>query len=172
MKKSFLIILFLLLQFSTSHVFANSSYVLPYPGAMPGKFIYKPKLIFEKLEAYWYFGDFAKFDYNLKESDHYLVESKTLFEYGQYLLAYSALKKSDAYFMKVNPSLKSAKTHGKDISEKKLTYDIASEKHIEVLRQLKTQLPLVYHWDPEKVAPTDLKIGDALDESIRIRSKE
>ena len=69
-----------------SSVYAQSSYVLPYPSQMPGGLYYKIHLIYENVSKYWYFGDFGRFDYNLKQSDKYLVETKTLFEYKQILV--------------------------------------------------------------------------------------
>ena len=73
-------------------MFAESQYVLPYPSAMPGSFLYKLNLVQEEILRYWYFGDFGQFKYNLGLSDKYLVEAKTLFEYKQYLLAISPSK--------------------------------------------------------------------------------
>src|SRR3990167_6873899 len=84
--------------FIAPKIYAQSSYVLPYPGEMPGNKVYKLNLIKEKLEKYFYFGNFSQFNYNLKYADKYLVEAKTLFEYKQFLLGDSALKKSDSYF--------------------------------------------------------------------------
>src|ERR1700749_87312 len=82
---------------------ADSPYVLPYPSFMPGTIFYKIDRVIEIFEKYWYFGDFGQFTYNLKESDKYLVQAKTLFEYQQYLLAMVALQQSDAYFQKIQP---------------------------------------------------------------------
>ncbi len=152
-------------------VFANSSYVLPYPSYMPGNFLYKPRLILSKLGSFVYFGDFGKFDYNLKESDHYLIEAKTLFEYKQYLLGFSALEKSDYYFQMIYPNLENAKRNNKDISEKNKILKDAAEKHAEVLTDLKSQLPIEFNWTPDKSGPTIINFTKTLDNSIKIRSK-
>ena len=103
----FLIILFVF-SIIPQPLFAEASYVLPYPSAMPGSKFYKLHQLFEKFEKYWYFGNFSNFHYNLKYSDKYLVEAKTLFEYKQYLLAYQALKKSNSFFLKTKQSLENA----------------------------------------------------------------
>ena len=150
-------------------VFAQSSYVLPYPSSMPGSFSYKIHLIYENISKYWYFGDFGQFAYNLKMADKYLVEAKTLFEYKQYLLGYKALKKSDQYYVNVLPSLLIAEKNGKNILQKKVMFDEASQKHIEVLMLMRSSIPSIFTWEPEKSASTILNLKEALDMSIRLR---
>lgn len=161
-------ILFLLL-ISNSFIFASSSYILPYPSAMPGNKFYKLRLVVEQIEKYWYFGNLSQFKYNLSLSDKYLVEAKTLFEYNQFLLAYNSLQKSDSYFPKAQESLLLAKKEGKNIDDKEKILHSASEKHQEVLRFLEKDLPEVYAWMPEKEKPSTLKIRNAIENSIRIR---
>src|SRR3989338_6901280 len=135
-----LFLTFLILLFPRN-IFAESSYVLPYPSAMPGSIFYKLNLIQEELLRFWYFGDFGQFKYNLAQSDKYLVESKTLFDYKQYLLAYQALQKSDNYYKKIEPNLLSAKSNGKNTADKEKLLREAAEKHIEELEELKITLP-------------------------------
>lgn len=173
MKIFLFLFLFLLISFIPSKkVFASSDYVLPYPSAMPGSSFYKIEKIYEVLSKYWYFGDFGHFDYNLKYSNKYLVEAKTLFEYKQYLLADKALKKSNYYFSNIKKYLVSAKNHNKKISEKENLLKQVSKKHIEVLTVLKTTVPLSFVWSPEKSTPIELKLQKAVDESIALRKKD
>jgi CRISPR/Cas system-associated protein Cas5 (RAMP superfamily) len=172
MKKILLTLSLFILFFSTATIsYANSPYVLPYPSTMPGGISYKVHLVWEKLMQFWCFGDFGQFDYNLKQSDKYLVEAKTLFEYNQYLLGYQALQKSDAYFEKVNPSLISAQKQGKDISDKKKLLSQAAEKHIEVLSKMKNETPADFTWIPEKSSPTTLNIAQTIDQAVVIRKQ-
>ena len=152
-------------------VFAESPYVLPYPSAMPGSFLYKLNLIQEEILKYWYFGDFGQFKYNLSQSDKYLVEAKALFDYKQYLLAYQALQKSDNYFKKIEPKLLSAKIDGKNTADKEKLLREAAEKHIEELGKLKKILPRTFEWIPEKQEAKALNLQDSLESSIRIRQK-
>lgn len=168
-SKIIFICLFFLLLFTKSS-FAASSYVLPYPSTMPGSIFYKINLVKEVVLKYWYFGDFGQFTYNLKESDKYLVEAKTLFEYNQYLLGYRALQKSDQYFVKTLPNLNAAKAHGKDISENRTILSQAALKHIETLSQIKTSVPSSFLWQPEKVNSTNLDLRDTIDSSIKLRT--
>src|SRR5690242_14133057 len=103
MKKLLFVFLFFFIFSQPSY--ALSSYVLPYPSTMPGGVSYKIHLVWEKIMQYWYFGDFGSYEYNLKQSDKYLVEAKTLFEYNQFLLGYNALQKSNDYFKNIEPFL-------------------------------------------------------------------
>ena len=172
MRKIFLFLFFFVISLApVSSVFAESNYVLPYPSYMPGNFLYKPRLMLSKIAEYIYFGDFGKFDYSLKESDHYLVEAKILFEYKQYLLADQALKKSDAYFVKIRPSLLAAKRHGKNTSGREEILRNASDKHIETLFSLRGVLPQSYYWNPEQVAASTIEIRKNIDTSLRIRKE-
>lgn len=167
-----IIFIFLLLFFSFSEIsIASSPYVLPYPSSMPGSLLYKPHVLFEQFSKFWYFGNFGQFEYNLKESDRYLVEAKTLFEYNQFLEAQRSLKKSDYYFQKTLPFLLTAKLEGKNISEKRKLLSEASAKHIEVLEKLAKDLPNKFIWNPEKGKSTVLYIKDDLKEAISERSK-
>ena len=151
-------------------VSAESSYVLPYPSYMPGNFFYKPRLVISKISKYIYFGDFGKFDYNLKEADHYLVEAKILFDYKQYLLATSALNKSDEYFKNIYPALEDARRNGKDISGRDLILKEASRKHMETLGRLSDHLPEEVEWNAEDSTPTNLNFKKILENSINIRN--
>jgi len=165
------LLVFVVLKCLPSNAFAESSYVLPYPSAMPGSIFYRLNLIREEILRYWYFGDFGGFHFNLKQSDKYLVEAKTLFDYKQYLLAHKALQKSDKYFKEIYPYILSAKENGKDITDKEKILKSASHKHIEELVKIKENVPVVFDWVPEKSSPTTLRLWEALDESIKQRKE-
>lgn len=149
--------------------FAQSSYVLPYPSFMPGSKFYQLQLLKDALLKYWYFGNFGQFRYNLKQSDKYLVEAKTLFEYKQYLLGYQALEKSNEHFVKLKPILANARNEGKNITEKEKTLHVGGLKHIEVLVALESSFPETYFWQPEKSLPTNLHLKSIIEKSIEIR---
>ena len=157
--------------FKTTASFAESGYVLPYPPQMPGSFMYKLRLASEEIQKYWYFGDFGQFTYSLKQADKYLVEAKTLFEYKQYLLGIQALKKSDTYFTNTFSWMIKAKKKHKDIVQKQKVLKSATLKHIELLNQLKLNVPETFVWRPEKLSPTVLNLKKAIDESIPVRNK-
>lgn len=163
------LLFFFLVIFSSSPVFANSSYVLPYPSAMPGSIFYKVNIFKEKIMELWYFGSFGKFTYNLRLSDKYLVEAKTLFEYKQYLLASQALNKSDEYFRRIKPELDNAGRRNKNIEQKKKIFESASLKHIEELNFIQTLVPEKFVWQPEKSASTNLNFKEQIEEAIKIR---
>lgn len=173
MKKLFLIslIVFCLFFVLPRSIFAQSSYVLPYPSFMPGSSLYKVHLVWEEISRYWHFGNLAQFKYNLEQADKYLVESKTLFEYKQYLLGYKALKKSDRFFSMAPIYLEKAKQEGKDINQKQEVLNQAAEKHIESLTNIQFIVPQHFVWKPEKDSPTNLSLQELIQDSISIRSK-
>lgn len=138
---------------------------------MPGNIFYKFNLARESVLRLWYFGNFGQFEYNLKESDKYLVEAKTLFEYDQFLLAYKALQKSDEYFVKTLPFLISAQKEGKNINQNRELLKEASLKHTQVLSKLVKDTPSSFVWIPEKEKSTTLNIKNKLEDSILIRAK-
>lgn len=170
MKKLLFVFLFFIISLNTSY--ASSSYVLPYPSTMPGGISYKVHLVWEKLMQYWYFGDFGSFEYNLKESDKYLVEAKTLFEYNQYLLGFAALQKSNNYFTKTLPFLDKAKKSGKNITDKREELRQAAAKHIEVLQKMDNETPAQFVWSPEKKPSSTLQIRELIEQGIALTQKD
>lgn len=162
----FLIIIFF---FKTTPALAESSYVLPYPPPMPGSFLYKIRLVSEQIQKYWYFGNFGQFSYNLKQSNKYLVQAKTLFEYKQYLLGLEALKKSDVYFKKSPSFIAYAKKENKNIDRQQKILKDAALKHIEVLNGIKNNAPKEIIWNAEKSQPIKIFLSNSLEEAIRIR---
>lgn len=169
MRKVFIgFFIFLFALTFTTQTYAASAYVLPYPSAMPGGINYKIHLVWERVLQYWYFGDFGQFTYNLQESDKYLVEAKTLFEYNQYLLGYSALQKSNAYWAQTLPHLQKASAHGKDITDQRQLISSAAIKHIAVLQKMENETPIAFHWSPEKSAASDLQIHALIEKAISL----
>jgi len=167
----FILFFFFLTFFSPVLVFAESSYVLPYPSSMPGSLFYKVHLVFEGISKYWYFGDFGQFEYNLKMADKYLVEAKTLLEYKQYLLGYKSLQESDFYFSNILPSLMKAEKNNKNIVQKNLVLKQAAGKHIETLEKMELNTPAIFIWQPEKALPTTLYLKKAIISSALLRKK-
>lgn len=148
---------------------AQSDYVLPYPSSMPGSKFYLLEQLAEKLKLYWYYGDFGSFTYDLSYADKYLVESKTLFEYGQIKLGADALEKSNRYFSKLEGDLVAAEKNGKDVSEKSALFHSAIIKHKEILTNLKQTLPNEVTWIEENRQEDHLPLHKLLDNSISLR---
>lgn len=162
----------LLLFFSIhSSVFANSTHILPYPSFMPGSTQYKILEAHKYIMQYWHFGSFSKYIYHLKETDRKIVEAKTLFEYNQYPLAIAALEKSDTHFKKVFESMEKARKEKKDISQKKVQFAIITQKHREVLENLKKNVPSHYTWIAEQNQSINLDIFAKINSSINLRRK-
>ncbi len=149
----------------------NTNYVLPYPSYMPGNLLYLPSVAIGHISSIFYFGDFGKLEYSIKESDHYLVEAKTLFEYNQYLLGIRALKKSDNFFKDIPKAMTAAKNHNKNTNEKEPIIENAARKHIEILTKLRADLPPEFIWTPEKDAPTKINFSELIGDSLNIRTE-
>lgn len=170
---TFLSLLTLVFYFFVPTAFAKqkSSYVLPYPGIMPGSKLYIVSIVTNQLEDFYTFGDFAKIKFYQAQADKYLVEAKTLFEYGQFKLAISSLEKSNKYYKKIYPLIRLAKENGKEISEKEKNYVSASQKHTEELIKIKDFTPEQFIWADEKKPSITLDIKKALDYSIMLRNE-
>lgn len=166
MKKFLLILLFIFIFSSPAH----ASYTLPYPGVMPGNKLYVVSELFDELKSFLAFGDFASFSYSLSQSDKYLVEAKTLFEYDQFLLASNALMKSNKQVILAGEALNSARLHGKNISEKEQTLLSAIQKHNSILERLLHELPGQYEWKDENRKAVVIPIHSQLQEAIVIRN--
>lgn len=169
--KLLLFILFFFFLFPKQSFAQNSSYVLPYPSFMPGSTFYRPHLLWEIVSKYFYFGNLSQFKYNLKESDKYLVEAKTLFEYNQFSHASVSLKKSNDFFLSTVNSLSNAQKEGKDISLQKNLLRSATQKHIEVLEKAESSLPETVVWSPEKEKSSVIEIKKEINEAIAVRKK-
>jgi hypothetical protein len=169
MKIRFFLALFFLI-LSQTHCFASSSYVLPYPGYMPGNKLYILDHGFDKIQNVLSFGSISQFKRSLALSDKNLVEAKTLFEYGQYKLAINALRESDLHYIKIYPLLKKAQKKGVDISEKEKLLKEASAKHKEILLELRTKVPSEFMWEDEESTPLKLEIHKKIIKSITLRS--
>ena len=148
---------------------AHAGYVLPYPSYMPGNKLYNISRVIDSLKAYWYWGNIAKVKYHLGLANKYLVESKTLFEYKQYLLATDALARSDTHVDNVLPYLKGAAVQGKDVKVLETTVGDAMLVHISVIETMKSQLPEKFIWRPEKASEIILPISSMLQHALTIR---
>jgi hypothetical protein len=164
-----LVLAVLLSAVSVSQV--RAAYVLPYPSYMPGNKLYRISRIADTLKGYWYFGNVAQVKYRLGLADKYLVEAKTLFEYGQYLLASDALARSDRQLAAVPVSLRAARGEGKDVRVLSDTVRSAMQKHLEILDGLRKALPSDVVWSPEKAAASQLPVAGMLDTSEQVRKR-
>lgn len=170
MKKLLFLLMLMLFTVRPSIVFAESSYVMPYPGIMPGNKLYILSDFLDTAKSFYTFGDIAKFKYNLSQSDKYLIEAKILFEYNQYPLAVHSLNKSNEYYLSANKNLTKAQDRGKNISIIQSMYKNAGVKHAEILDELRMSLPVTFLWQDEKKSPVLLQIKDLIDSSIDYRS--
>lgn len=166
--KSIVFVLLTSLIFSRSS-FVFAAYVLPYPSYMPGNKLYAVSKIADRLESWWYWGAISKTKYHMKLADKYLVESKTLFEYKQYMLAINALRESDEHITQIPAYIALGKSQGKNMTEVELSFSTEKIVHREVLQKLKTELPSTFVWTPEKEVPTTLDIEGLLLRALTLR---
>jgi len=143
----------------------QASYVLPYPSYMPGNKLYKVSRIVDALNNWWYRGNIAQVKYHLNLSDKYLVEAKTLFEYKQYLLGADAMKRSTKEYCQIAFHIKEAKSEGKNMEKIINTVLAGGEEHLQVITNIKNDLPQEYRWIPEKGNATDIAFDVLFDES-------
>lgn len=117
----------------------------------------------------WYWGNLASYRYYLGQSDKTLVEAKTLFEYGQYLLAMQAIRRSGEAIEHANQYFQNAKREQKIGRQQRQELSDAMSEHIRVLSSIRTQTPEEFYWSPEKESSQTLRIHQELDRAIGVR---
>lgn len=145
--KLILILFVYLISVSSTH-----AYTLPYPSYMPGHKLYKISRFLDSAKSWWYWGKIGQKKYHSALADKYLIETKTLFEYKQYLLGVEALRRSNEHVSFIS-----------SVSTEQV------KEHVKILEQLKQTTPKDFLWEPEKQGPTYLPLHNILDESIAIR---
>ncbi len=172
-KTSKILVFTLLLSLVFNHLslIYASDYVLPYPSYMPGNKLYAVAKIADRLESWWYWGAIGQTKYHMKLADKYLVEAKTLFEYKQYVLAINALRASDAHIARIPTYIALGNSQGKNMTEVELSFTAEKAVHREVLQKLKTELPRMFVWTPEKEAAATLDIDGLLSRAIILRGE-
>lgn len=125
--------------------------------------------LFDEAKKFWYWGDLASYRYSLGQSDKALVEAKTLFEYGQYLLAMEALARSNALLPRAPDALKKAKQEGKEIGIYEREFGEAINEHKKVIVTLLEELPEEFTWHPERENPKQLYIHEELTTALHLR---
>jgi hypothetical protein len=118
---------------------------------------------------YWNFGDIAGIKYERALSDKYMVEAKTLFDFGQYKLAVDALAKSDLHFAQAIVHAIEIGYKQKDDGTQKKILQNQAEKHKEVLDSLSGSLPDTITWDTEQTGSEELSISLIINKSKILR---
>ncbi len=155
---------------ASNYVHAESTYVLPYPGPMPGNAFYKVGRLTDTLYKYWYWGTLGGLKYERKLADKYLVEAKVLFEYKQYVLGLDALHRSDVHVPNICSYYVKAKSA--QVQTEALRADVQAEllKHEEVLIELTRSLPESFYWQDEYKPGSQLMLAQEIQKSQKIRS--
>jgi hypothetical protein len=119
--------------------------------------------------VYWNFGDIAGMKYERALSDKYLVEAQTLFSYGQYKLAVTAIGKSDQHFAQAVVHAVEITYKQKDNGTQKQILQDQAEKHKEILDSLSESLPETISWNEEQTESEDISISLLLNKSKILR---
>lgn len=147
-----------------------SNYVMPYPSYMPGHKLYKLHQIWETVQEYWHFGDLSKEKFHREMADKYIVEAKTLFDYGQHKLAVEALIKSNDHFARAILYLMDITHEKKDNGESKQLLLQSRDKHVELITLLDDALPDEIDWQEEKKENQKLPLHFLFSQSKHIRT--
>ncbi len=123
----------------------------------------------DEAKKYWYWGNLSSYRYYLGQSDKALVEAKTLFEYGQYLLAMEALERSNRFLQHVPDALKKAKQEGKDVEKYEREFREAMKEHRKTVVKLLDTLPEEFIWRPEDRSANQLRIREELNKALLLR---
>ena len=165
----------LLCAFAVSFLFTNfavaADYVLPYPSYMPGHKLYKISKVIDQLKQYWYWGTFASITCHMDLSDKYLVESKTLFEYKQYLLVLHALDESNSHVTMIPMLMTRAADEQKQTVQFRRRFTEEIDKHLSVLNSMQASSPHEFLWQPEKAQATRLNLSEEITDAIKVREQ-
>lgn len=148
---------------------SHAAYVLPYPSYMPGNKLYKVSRVVDIAKGWWSWGTIASLKYHMALSDKYLVEAKILFEYGQYLLAFDALTRSDEHARQIKPLIAQGAEEGKDMTRFDALVAEAMTVHMSILDKIRESTPATFLWQPERAKEIHLSIHDRLEQSYVIR---
>ena len=152
-----------------THSYAQE-YMLPYPSYMPGSTLYPISKIVDRIQWYWHFGSISRAKYHTHMSDTYLVEAKTLFEYGQLKLAVDALQRSDEHFVKALLYVRSIDQEQKDRGEQRAILVSQATVHSNVLNELLDNTPEEFTWVDEEKEPVELPIHFSIKTSSELRA--
>lgn len=126
------------------------SYVLPYPGVMPGSRWYQIDQLFTRIKGFYAFGNLAQARYQRSLSDERMVTARTLVWYGQYALAAEYLHDSSEPLMKLPGLLEHAEKKGVDVSEEIEKVRSMCRAHTDVIQEIESKVPETITWSAEK----------------------
>jgi hypothetical protein len=114
-------------------------YSLPYPGLLPGNFLYPLKGLRDRIKGILISDPVQKADFDLLQADKHLNAGIMLFNDGQKNLAESTISKGEKYLEgSLNQAIEIRKT-GRNPKELLQKLNLASRKHMEVIKDLEKQ---------------------------------
>jgi len=119
---------------------ASVDYFLAYPGILPGNFLYPLKMVRDRIWLFLTPDPLQKAQTLLLFADKRLGAGKALIEKGKEDLGITTLSKAEKYLEKALIQGKIAKQKGEDTTTFFNTLEKASQKHQEVLEEIKEKL--------------------------------
>ena len=119
------------------------SYPLPYPGILPDNPLYSLKMVRDKIILFLITDPYKKAQFNLLQADKRLQAGVFLIQSDKKKaeLAISTISKGENYFHEAVIQVLAMKREGRDVTAFLGDLDHAASKHIEVLMNMKKDLP-------------------------------
>lgn len=114
---------------------APVEYQLPYPGVLPGHFLYTLKDLRDNFMSFLISNPIKKAEFDLLQSDKRIQAAYMLVERdpGKVDVAKETIAKAQEYFAEALEKTNAAKKEGMDINDLTKRLTVAQEKHMEVL---------------------------------------
>lgn len=122
---------------------AQSNYTLPYPGILPDNPFYRLKMIRDGIVLFLITDSYKKAQFQLLQADKRLQAGVALIEKDKQTvpLAISTISKGENYFSQAIQTTVHVQSGGRDIGALLGDLQQSSRKHVEVLTNLKKEVP-------------------------------
>lgn len=121
---------------------APVAYQLPYPGVLPGHFLYSLKTARDMIMSYLISNPIKKAEFDLLQSDKRFEAAYLLIfnEQGKTDVAKQTIAKAQSYFEESLEKTAAAKKEGMDIHDLVKTLTLSQAKHVEVLQAIEEKV--------------------------------
>jgi len=142
MKKIFFVLLLFVFLPVTAFAKPTVDYTLPYPGILPDNPLYVLKAARDQIIGFFISDPLKKSEYDLLQADKRLASGVSLIKEGsaKYNLSVTTISKGENYFNDAISKLAIAQKQGVDVKSFSSTMKTAVQKHIEVIRDLESQV--------------------------------
>jgi hypothetical protein len=116
---------------------APVDYALPYPGILPGHFLYSLKVFRDKAIGLLTSNPLKKAEFNLLQADKRIETGRILFSHNRSDEGQSTFSKALNYFEEAVNQTTNAKKQGMDTADISKRLKLANKKHQEVIKEVK-----------------------------------